>query len=87
MYTETKHVAEEESLSKLPSISFPIEYFISLNEYNPTTTTPHNFQCVQLLPPPSPELFDSEEYRKILKFFLKPGTFQGPRKLNYLQSF
>ena len=74
MYTETNHVAEEEPSNELPSISFPIEYFLSLNKSNPTTTTTHHFQCLQLLLPPSPELFDSEEYWKVLKFFSEPGT-------------
>ena len=81
-------MAAEEPSNNLPSsASFPTDYFLLPNKSIITTATPNHFQSVLLLPPLSAALFDSQEYWKVLRFFLEPGNLQSSRKLNSLQNF
>ena len=83
---QTNHIAAEEPSNSLPSISFPIEYFLSPNKSILFATTPHHLQYLLLLPTPSPALFHSQGYWKILNFFSEPVTLRA-EKVKFFTEF
>ena len=76
-------VAAEELSNNLPSISFPIKYFLSPNKSITTATTPHHLQSLLLSASPSPALSDYQEYWKVFKFFFRTLNFVRAEKVKF----
>ena len=77
------HVAAEELSNNLPSISFPIKYFLSPNKSITTAMTPHHLQSLLLSASPSSALSDYQEYWKVFKFFFRTLNFVRAEKVKF----